>query len=184
MPDDKNTRLHPHLSDEEVIANRMKRLEAGGPSAINEWLNADLRATNARRDALLEAASRINEWADDPRDDYGPEDWLRDLAMEGCRHRKQSGMLICEAAEAVLRETGNPAVMYGDSGLLHAIANRAGSAAARQGHITEQRVLDALARCPGNLVATHTSGRSRKRVRIFYLPEFAPAPLLRDWCKP
>ena len=37
-------------------------------------------------------------------------------------------MRVCDAAVEVLRETGNPACMWGDEGLLHLIAERAKAA--------------------------------------------------------
>lgn len=80
-------------------------------------------------------------------------------------------MKTCEAAVLVLRETGNPAVMWGDEGLLHMIADRAGLRTAGRSWRTSDAVLSNLSRCPGELVACTTlTGRGR-RVRIFRLPE-------------
>ena len=88
-------------------------------------------------------------------------------------------MKTWEAAVQVLRETDNPAVMWGDEGLLHQIANRAGIGSTgrfARGHVRSSAVLDNLARSPGILVAkqtyVHITGRKRW-VRIFYLPEHA-----------
>lgn len=87
-------------------------------------------------------------------------------------------MRTCDAAVLVLRETDNPAVMWGDEGLLHLIAARAGLAIAGHSWHTSQAVLANLARCPGELVAQHARGHSGGRsrwVRIFTLPEHAKA---------
>ena len=78
---------------------------------------------------------------------------------------------ICEAAVLVLRETDNPAVMYGDSGLLHTIANRADAKCQQKGWKTETAILDALSRTPGELVPTLTLEAHGRTVRIFRLPE-------------
>jgi hypothetical protein len=87
---------------------------------------------------------------------------------------------VCDAAVEVLRETDNPAVMWGDSGLLHLIANRAGVKSAKRAWITEDRVLNALSRQPGELVpGTTCSGGGNRRVRIFWLPEHVPERLRR-----
>lgn len=76
---------------------------------------------------------------------------------------------ICDIAEAVLRETGNPAVMWGDCGLLDMIAERAGI---RKDRPTAcwKNVLDALSKQPGNLVPGKVDIFCR-RVRVFSLPE-------------
>lgn len=83
-------------------------------------------------------------------------------------------MRTCDAAVLVLRETDNPAVMWGDEGLLHLIAQRAGLRVTGRAWKTSAAVLDNLSRCPGKLipgyVAGHTGGRERA-VRIFRLPE-------------
>ena len=82
---------------------------------------------------------------------------------------------ICDAAVDVLKETDNPAVMWGDSGLLHLIAERAGLP--HQSWLTEGRVLNALSKTPGELIAGTTLGFRGRRVRIFWLrgnePEWA-----------
>jgi len=86
-------------------------------------------------------------------------------------------MKTCEAAVLVLRETDNPAVMWGDEGLLHMIADRAGIRMRSQGPHTSRAVLNNLTRHPGELVPGYTSagGAGRSRVRIFFLPEHASA---------
>lgn len=76
---------------------------------------------------------------------------------------------ICDAAAEVLRETNNPAVMAGDVGLLHMIAERAGLG--HNGPATEQQVLNALGKTPGELVPRRTRGFRNRLVRIFRLPE-------------
>jgi len=76
-----------------------------------------------------------------------------------------------DAAVAVLRRTDNPAVAYGDGGLLHLIAEEMGWP--HEFWFTEKRVLDAIDR--------HNKGQLVKRYfrahrglgRVFYLPEEA-----------
>ena len=85
-------------------------------------------------------------------------------------------MRTCDAAVLVLRETDNPAVMWGDEGLLHLIAQRAGLRVSGLAWRTSLAVLNNLAKCPGDLVAKQTrahSGGRERWVRIFYLPETA-----------
>ena len=65
-------------------------------------------------------------------------------------------MKIHEAAVAVLRETKNPAVMWGDAHLLHTIAERAQVPWRGRASLTERRVLDALTRDPSILIAKKT----------------------------
>ena len=84
-------------------------------------------------------------------------------------------MRTCDAAVAVLRETDNPAVMWGDEGLLHLIADRAGLRTCGRAWKTTSRVLANLSRCHVGLVAGHTSCGRYGCVRIFWLPEHAPA---------
>ena len=83
-------------------------------------------------------------------------------------------MRTCDAALAVLRETDNPAVMWGDEGLLHTIAERAGLRSCGRAWETSACVLANLSAQPGELIPGYTfvthAGRDR-RVRIFYLPE-------------
>ncbi len=83
-------------------------------------------------------------------------------------------MRACDAAVQVLRETDNPAVMCGDEGLLHLIAERLGWE--HEGPRTSARVLNALSKTPGDLVFGYTQvcfGPRRRRVRIFRLPATA-----------
>lgn len=79
------------------------------------------------------------------------------------RRRKR----VCDAAVEVLHETDNPAVMWGDEGLCHLIAERMGWE--HNGPITSDRVLNALAKTPGPLVKGLTRCHSRN-VRIFAIP--------------
>lgn len=83
-------------------------------------------------------------------------------------------MRICDAAVEVLRETGNPAVMWGDSGLLHAIADRAKARCRGRAWKTEEAVLAALSRQPGKLVPFKSLSMHGHSVRVFALPEHAP----------
>lgn len=85
-------------------------------------------------------------------------------------------MRVCDAAYEVLRETNNPAVMFGDEGLCHLIARRCVAfggrfRSAQQAWITSNRVLAALSRQPGKLIAGYTRLQSGRRVRIFRMPE-------------
>ena len=63
-------------------------------------------------------------------------------------------MRVCDAAVAVLRETGNLAVMWGDEGLLHEIADKLGWE--HDAWRTSDRVLRALAKTPGPLEKRRT----------------------------
>jgi len=91
--------------------------------------------------------------------------------MRSSNRKKQR---ICDIAERVLRETNNPAVMWGDSGLLDMIAERSGRwIDGEHPYKRWQRVLNALSKQPGNLL----EGRSLiwmnggdRRVRRFNLP--------------
>ncbi len=58
-------------------------------------------------------------------------------------------MRVCDAALAVLLDTDNPSVMYGDEWLCHRIAERLEWE--HEGPWTTKRVLAALARTPGRL---------------------------------
>ncbi len=82
---------------------------------------------------------------------------------------------ICDVTAQVLRETDNPAVMYGDAGLLDLIAVRAGvKCPSWPPTIGWQRVLNALSRQPGELVNSWSvEAHSNRRVRCFRLPEEA-----------
>ena len=82
---------------------------------------------------------------------------------------------ICDITVEVLRETDNPAVMWGDCGLLDLIAERAPGRnkdeLTWEGH---RRILNALSRQPGILIKKRTMcwvGNRECAVRIFRLPE-------------
>jgi hypothetical protein len=82
-------------------------------------------------------------------------------------------MKISEAAIEILRETGNPAVMWGDAGLLWAIAERAGlyhPPNTLPWKMTA-RVLAALRKTPGSLIPGITRTGNNRVVSIFRLPE-------------
>lgn len=81
-------------------------------------------------------------------------------------------MKTWEAAIEVLRETDNPAVMWGDEGLLHLIAKRTGRKY-RGGWETSDRVLATLRKTPGDLVPGMTRLGNGRLVSIFVLPECA-----------
>ena len=81
---------------------------------------------------------------------------------------------VCDVAVEVLQETGDPAVMWGDCGLLDMIAARAGMLRRvdqPMGGIRDlhRRVLNSLSRQPGTLVAGTTLDGRNRRVRIFWL---------------
>lgn len=100
----------------------------------------------------------------------------RNAALELLKGQMRNAMRTCDAAVQVLRETDNPAVMWGDEGLLHLIANRAGLKVSGRAWRTSEAVLNNLAKCSGVLVPKMTRCRSGGRerwVRIFYLPEHA-----------
>lgn len=75
-------------------------------------------------------------------------------------------MKTWEAAVAVLRETHNDHVMWGDIHLLHAIAERAGMPP--EGPATPRKVLNRLSKCPGRLARWWVLAGNR-RVRAFGL---------------
>ena len=83
-------------------------------------------------------------------------------------------MRTCDAAVEVLRETRNPAVMWGDEGLCHLIAERAGLHSVSRAWKTSDAVLRNLSRRHDGLVAGHTSLMNGRTVRCFWLPEHAP----------
>ncbi len=82
---------------------------------------------------------------------------------------------ICwQAAIKILRETDNPAVMWGDEGLLHMIAEELGWE--HKAWETSDRVMKALNRSPGKLHKRKTQlggrrGPNGRIVSIFILPE-------------
>lgn len=84
-------------------------------------------------------------------------------------------MRTCDAAVQVLSETDNSAVMWGDCGLLDLIAERAGVKAHDRVWKRHQMVLGNLSRCHAGLIAGYTTLPNNRRVRIFWLPENAPA---------
>lgn len=67
--------------------------------------------------------------------------------MDGRKGRLRA----CDAAVAVLRELGEPGVMYGDEWLCHQIAERLGWK--HEGPWTTRRLLAALSKTPGELIA-------------------------------
>lgn len=75
---------------------------------------------------------------------------------------------VCDAAVEILKETDNPAVMFGDEGLLHLIAERMGWPH-RAWH-TSNRVLRALSKTPGPLIKRKVR-TYRYWVLSFKLPE-------------
>ena len=82
---------------------------------------------------------------------------------------------VCDVALAVLRETNNPAVMWGDCGLLDTIYVRAGLKETRYVPVRWSRVMNALTRQPGELVPGYTLIGPKRYVRIFWLPGHEPS---------
>jgi hypothetical protein len=80
-------------------------------------------------------------------------------------------MQVWEAAVEVLKETDNPAVMWGDEGLCHLIADRLGWE--HKAWETSDRVLAALAKTPGKLVKRKTVLGNGRVVNVFRLQEEA-----------
>lgn len=76
-------------------------------------------------------------------------------------------MRVCDAAVQVLRETDSPAVMFGDEGLLHLIAERMGWP--HECTKTSDRVMAALAKTPGTLRKAKTRLGNGRLVNIFHL---------------
>ena len=76
---------------------------------------------------------------------------------------------ICDHAVTVLKRTDNAAVMWGDSFLLHMIAQEAGLS--HDGPRTERRVLSALSKTPGPLTKKYTRTMGGRRVLVFRLNE-------------
>lgn len=76
-------------------------------------------------------------------------------------------MKVWEAAIQILAETKNDAVMWGDTVLLHLIAERANMKSKNQAWKTEQAVLNALTRNPGPLIPWFTRLMNGRMVRIF-----------------
>lgn len=125
----------------------------------------------------------LGQWAStssvDPTDVRGPSSALPPVVSgpagslqspeQPIQRSQPATVRVCDAAVEVLRETGNPAVMATDSGLLHAIAERAGRP--HKGFRTEKLVLDALSRQPGELVPGYTRAYRNQRARIFRLPD-------------
>ncbi len=79
-------------------------------------------------------------------------------------------MRVCDDAVEVLRETGNSTVMRGDTRLLHQIANRAGIGSANRAQLTEQSVIQSLAKQPGILEPYMARSARNQPLRAFKLP--------------
>lgn len=77
-------------------------------------------------------------------------------------------MKCWEAAIQVLKETGNPAVMWGDLYLLYLISERMGWD--WQHGKSERKVLNALTANPGELMPVKTVTGKNRVVRKFKLP--------------
>lgn len=92
---------------------------------------------------------------------------------------KEMGVRVCDAAVEVLIETNNPAVMWGDTRLLHQIAARAKLKTAGRASGTERAVLDALSKQPGILFKHHTTLPNGRTVRVFRMSTKHDRPEVR-----
>jgi hypothetical protein len=77
-----------------------------------------------------------------------------------------------ECAVEILRETGNPALMGGDTGLVHLIVERAGME--HRSSETQKMLLDAIDRSNRGHLVRGMVRQGKTRTRIFWLPEHAP----------
>ena len=95
-------------------------------------------------------------------------------------YRKRSGIpTAAQAAADILREAEQPAIGWGDAGLLHAVAQRIGLA--HEGPATERRVLSRIEQSyAGVLIKSCVSYPGRPRVRRYWLPETAPGDGVAD----
>lgn len=89
-------------------------------------------------------------------------------------YRKRSGLpSAAEAAASILRETGNTAIGWGDSSLLHAVAERLGLP--HDGPATEKTVLKRIGRSyAGVLVKEYAAYPDRRLGRVcrYALPAY------------
>ncbi len=95
---------------------------------------------------------------------------MKGHALRAVRPSEGMAMRVCDAAIEVLRETDNPAVMWGDEGLLHEIAEKLGWP--HECTRTSDRVMAALNKTPGPLIKRKCICHGRW-VSVFRLPEEA-----------
>lgn len=100
--------------------------------------------------------------------------WLC-IMCHGKQHRRPGEarkvpMRVWEAAIAVLKETDNPAIMWGDIRLLHMVAEKLGWE--HEGPKTTDRVMSALSASPGQLIKSKAFVGNRK-VNCFSLKQTA-----------
>ena len=78
---------------------------------------------------------------------------MRRSESMGAIHEDGKGMKVWEATVEVLRDTDNDGIMWGDSGLLHMVAEKLGWK--HEAWKTENRVLAALRKNPGILIRSN-----------------------------
>lgn len=89
-------------------------------------------------------------------------------------HRARLGATTAAMVAAdLLKETGNPAIGWGDSGLLHMVADKLGLPS--EGYATEKKILDRIERSyQGVLIKrwkSYGGGKGVGRLREYALPE-------------
>ena len=102
---------------------------------------------------------------------------LRRVGWQEMYARSGRRTSAAQVSVEVLRETGNPAVGWGDSGLLHMIAKRLGMP--EDGPATERKVLDRIERSHSGLLVKRYKSypeRGLSRLREYCLPEVAAPP--------
>jgi hypothetical protein len=87
-----------------------------------------------------------------------------------------------ECAVEILRETGNPALMGGDTGLVHLIVERAGME--HRSIETQKMLLDAIDRSNRGHLIRGMVRQGKTRTRIFWLPEHAPESAMSSMDNP
>lgn len=95
--------------------------------------------------------------------------------QEMYRNSGRAPKTAAQFAAEHLRATGNPAIGYGDSGLLHQVAELIGLP--HEGIKTEKKVLDRIERSHVGVLKKRIiglAGRGLGRVRQYWLPESVP----------
>lgn len=96
---------------------------------------------------------------------------LRRISWQEMYQKSGRRQSAAQVAASLLRETGNPAIGWGDSGLLHQVADMLGMP--HEGPRSERKVLDRIERShQGVLEKRHVEvGGRYGNVRQFMLPE-------------
>lgn len=95
--------------------------------------------------------------------------------QEMYRNSGRAPKTASQIAAEHLRASGNPAVGYGDAGLLHQIAELIGLP--HEGQKTEKKVLDRIERSHHGVLEKRSAsypGRGLGKVRQYWLPDMAP----------